>query len=52
VARENTAHGRFREFWQCDFDTIGTTANGADIEIVLVINDLLRAIGFERFAFA
>src|SRR5437899_1756176 len=46
---ENTAHGRFREFWQCDFDTIGTTANAADIEIVLVINDLLRAIGFERF---
>ncbi|HMC88531.1 MAG TPA: histidine--tRNA ligase, partial [Gemmataceae bacterium] len=46
---ENTAHGRFREFWQCDFDTIGTTANSADIEIVLVINDLLRAIGFERF---
>jgi histidyl-tRNA synthetase len=46
---ENTAHGRFREFWQCDFDTIGTTANAADIETVLVIHDLLRALGFERF---
>src|SRR5262249_38664281 len=22
---ENTQQGRFREFWQCDFDTIGTT---------------------------
>src|SRR5260370_27394946 len=22
---ENTGHGRYREFWQCDFDTIGTT---------------------------
>src|SRR6516164_5908499 len=46
---ENTAHGRFREFWQCDFDTIGTTSNAADIEVALVIHDLLRAFGFERF---
>jgi histidyl-tRNA synthetase len=46
---ENTAHGRFREFWQCDFDFIGTTANAADIEIALVIYDLMQVIGFERF---
>jgi histidyl-tRNA synthetase len=46
---ENTAHGRFREFWQCDFDTIGTTSNGADIEVVLVIHDLMRVLGFEHF---
>ena len=46
---ENTAHGRYREFWQCDFDTIGTTSNAADIEVALVIHDLLRALGFERF---
>ncbi|MGE3807359.1 MAG: histidine--tRNA ligase [Gemmataceae bacterium] len=45
---ENTAHGRFREFWQCDFDTIGTTANAADIEIALAINDLMAALGFDR----
>lgn len=46
---ENTGHGRYREFWQCDFDTIGTTANAADIETVLVIHDLMRALGFEAF---
>jgi histidyl-tRNA synthetase len=46
---ENTAHGRYREFWQCDFDTIGTTSNAADIETVLVIHDLMTALGFERF---
>jgi histidyl-tRNA synthetase len=46
---ENTAHGRFREFWQCDFDTIGTTSNASDIETALVIHDLFRALGFERF---
>ena len=46
---ENTGHGRYREFWQCDFDTIGTTANASDIETALVIHDLMHAIGFERF---
>jgi histidyl-tRNA synthetase len=46
---ENTSQGRYREFWQCDFDTIGTTSNAADCETVLVINDLFTAIGFERF---
>jgi histidyl-tRNA synthetase len=46
---ENTGQGRFREFWQCDFDIIGTRANAADIEIALVIYDLMRALGFERF---
>lgn len=46
---ENTQRGRYREFWQCDFDTIGTTSNAADIEVVLVIHDLMRALGFERF---
>src|SRR5579871_2599374 len=46
---ESPQHGRYREFWQCDFDTIGTTGNAADIEVVLVINDLLTALGCERF---
>ncbi len=46
---ENTGQGRYREFWQSDFDTIGTTSNASDIEVVLVIHDLMRAIGFERF---
>ncbi len=46
---ENTGHGRYREFWQCDFDTIGTESNTADIETILVINDLFTALGFDRF---
>lgn len=46
---ENTQRGRYREFMQCDFDTIGTRSVAADVETVLVIHDLLRAIGFERF---
>ncbi len=46
---EKPQKGRFREFMQCDFDTIGTDSNAADIETLLVIHDLLMAVGFERF---
>jgi histidyl-tRNA synthetase len=46
---ERPQAGRYREFAQCDFDTIGTTSITSDIETVLVINDLMRAIGFEKF---
>jgi histidyl-tRNA synthetase len=46
---ENTQRGRYREFMQCDFDTIGTLSTAADAETILVVHDLLRAIGFEQF---
>jgi histidyl-tRNA synthetase len=46
---ENTQKGRYREFMQCDFDTIGTLSPAADIETLLVMHDLLVAVGFERF---
>ncbi|MEY2747221.1 MAG: hypothetical protein RL112_2263 [Planctomycetota bacterium] len=46
---ENTQRGRYREFVQCDFDTIGSTSIAVDIETGLVVHELLRAIGFERF---
>src|SRR6185295_17304095 len=46
---ENTQRGRYREFMQCDFDTVGTKSVAADIETALVIHDLFRALGFEGF---
>ncbi len=46
---ENTQKGRYREFAQCDFDTIGTKSMVADIETALVIHDLLVALGCEDF---
>jgi histidyl-tRNA synthetase len=42
---ENTQRGRYREFMQCDFDTIGTRSVAADIETALVIHDLMQQIG-------
>jgi histidyl-tRNA synthetase len=47
---ENTQRGRYREFAQCDFDTIGTRALAADVETALVIHDLFLALGFEGFS--
>ena len=46
---ENTQRGRYREFYQCDFDTIGTSSNTSDTETALIIHDILAALGFERF---
>src|SRR5262249_44681379 len=46
---ERAQRGRYREFWQGDFDTIGTTSNAADIETALVIHDLMGALDIPRF---
>jgi len=46
---ENTQRGRYREFMQCDFDTIGTRSAAADIETALVIHDLMLALGLSDF---
>ncbi|MGH7139903.1 MAG: ATP phosphoribosyltransferase regulatory subunit, partial [Pirellulales bacterium] len=46
---ETTHRGRYREFMQCDFDTIGTHALAADIETTLVIHDLFQALGIPDF---
>ncbi|MEE2886160.1 MAG: histidine--tRNA ligase [Planctomycetota bacterium] len=46
---ENTQRGRYREFMQCDFDTLGTESLMADTETALVIYELFRAIGFDAF---
>lgn len=47
---ENTQAGRYREFIQCDFDTIGTRSLAADIETALVIHELFLALGFDNFS--
>lgn len=46
---ENPQAGRYREFVQCDFDTIATDSVMADIEAVAVIHRLLEQLGFQRF---
>src|SRR5262245_18850730 len=46
---EKPQRGRYREFMQCDFDTIGTDSAASDIESAFVIHDLVERIGFSKF---
>jgi histidyl-tRNA synthetase len=46
---ERPAKGRFREFVQCDFDTIGTESVVADAETAQVIHAALAAAGVPDF---
>ena len=41
---ENTQRGRYREFTQCDFDTIGSDSAAADFEILHIMRNTLLAI--------
>lgn len=46
---ERAQRGRFREFYQCDFDILGTRAPLADAEIAEIIYDGLTAAGIPDF---
>lgn len=46
---ENTQKGRFREFLQCDIDTVGTSSLYADAEIISCNIKCLEALGFKKF---
>ncbi|MFA5048198.1 MAG: histidine--tRNA ligase [Patescibacteria group bacterium] len=46
---EKAQAGRYREFWQCDFDTIGAASIEADIETIQIMYEVMRALGIERF---
>ena len=44
--------GRFREFIQCDADTVGTASPSADAEMVMMFADTLEALGLKRGDYA
>ena len=41
--------GRYREFYQCDADVVGTTSLLCEAEIVLMINEVLTNLGITDF---
>lgn len=45
---EKPGPGRFREFYQFDFDCIGTSSMAADTESCCIICDALEALGFSK----
>ncbi|EPX81465.1 histidine--tRNA ligase [Litoreibacter arenae] len=45
---EKPGPGRFRQFYQCDADTVGAPSVAADAEICAMLADTLEAVGIER----
>ncbi len=45
---EKPGPGRFRQFYQCDADTVGSGSVAADAEICAMLADALEAAGIER----
>lgn len=43
--------GRYREFWQTNYELIGSGRPEADAEILLLTNNLMRNVGLQCFAF-
>jgi histidyl-tRNA synthetase len=41
--------GRFREFYQCDVDAIGSTSMTVEAELLAAAADVFRKLGFEDF---
>ena len=46
---DNPQKGRYREFFQCDADIIGSDSILSDLEIVWLIHDVFKSLGLEDF---
>jgi len=46
---EEIRKDRFREFWQCDVDTVGSNSMEADTEILAIVVESLEELGFKKF---
>ncbi len=43
--------GRYREFWQSNFELMGSLRPEADAEIILLTNNLMKALGLRDYSF-
>jgi histidyl-tRNA synthetase len=46
---DRPARGRFREFYQCDVDAIGSRSPVVEAEQMAAVSDVLTALGFQDF---
>jgi histidyl-tRNA synthetase len=46
---DRPARGRFREFYQCDVDAIGSRSPVVEAEVCAAVSDVLHALGFSDF---
>jgi len=46
---DRPARGRFREFYQCDIDAIGSTSLVVEAELLSAVVEVMRSLGFDDF---
>src|SRR5947208_15120188 len=46
---DRPAKGRFREFFQCDIDSIGSTSPVVEVEQLAAVSEILTTLGFKDF---
>ncbi len=46
---DNPQKGRFREFYQCDVDAVGTDSTLADAEVIACLAQALESVGVENY---
>jgi histidyl-tRNA synthetase len=46
---DRPARGRFREFYQCDVDAIGSKSMIVEAELCLAVSEILQRLGFKDF---
>src|ERR1043166_5156796 len=46
---DRPAKGRFREFFQCDIDSIGSTSPVVEVEQLAAVSEVLATLGFSDF---
>jgi histidyl-tRNA synthetase len=46
---DRPSRGRFREFYQCDVDAIGSVSPVVEAEVCSAVSDVLRELGFRDF---
>ena len=46
---DRPARGRFREFYQCDVDAIGSTSIVVETELISAVAEILTELGFQDF---
>jgi histidyl-tRNA synthetase len=46
---DRPARGRFREFYQCDIDAMGSTSPIVEAELLASVSDVMTTLGFEEF---
>jgi histidyl-tRNA synthetase len=47
---DRPARGRFREFYQCDVDALGSTSPVVEAELCAAVAEALQALGFQDFS--